>query len=87
MQVCSASGNQFFTNPNGKREICEPVAVQMADLAMPDMEEDQPSEMRGDSNSGPGAHLTLNLHGDRFAHDVELRMKIFNFHPEYLAVI
>src|SRR5262249_39918148 len=53
MQVCSAFGNQFLPNPNGERKICEPVAVQMADFAMPHMEEDQPSEMRRDGNSGP----------------------------------
>ena len=67
MQVCSACSNQFFTNPNGKREIRESVAVQMPDLAMSHMEEDQPSNMRRDSNSGPGGYFTLNLRGNRLA--------------------
>src|SRR5215831_3532511 len=67
MQVCSACSNQFFTDPNGKREIRESVAVQMPDLAMSHMEEDQASNMRRDSNSGPRGYFTLNLRGNRLA--------------------
>ena len=67
VRFCFASGNQFFTNPDRKREIREPVVMQMADLALSHVEEDQPSAMRSNSYPWPGAYLTLNFHTDGLA--------------------
>ena len=46
MQVAFPRRNQFFADPDGKRQICHSVPVQVANFATADMKKDHPATMR-----------------------------------------
>ena len=53
MQVGLACRNQLFPNPDGERQIGQPVSVQVSYFSPPGMEEDHSTAMRFRSDSRP----------------------------------
>ena len=48
-----AGGHQLFAHADGKRQIGEPIAVQMPELAAPDAKLDAAEPVRARLDSGP----------------------------------
>jgi hypothetical protein len=63
MQVCPACGNQFFTNPERKRQTGETISMQMTDLAPTHSEENNPPRFYDDL--WLVGYFTLNPRGNR----------------------
>jgi hypothetical protein len=55
VKLCAAGRNQFLADPNGKRQIREPVSMQVSDFPPSDPKENNPPSMRLYGNVGPGS--------------------------------
>jgi hypothetical protein len=59
----AARGDQFLADPDWKGKVCEPIAVQVTQLALTHPELDATESMRNDGDARPEFYLLANTLG------------------------